>query len=350
MASLTPEQRSVLRTIVSVGHQMGATPKAFKAAVEAGLVESSLRNLNFGDRDSLGVFQQRPSQGWGSPAQVTNVEHAAREFFSRAIPQASKYGNAGELAQAVQRSAFPSRYNQRGGQAASILAGLGGNVPALANPAGRRTSTSTRTVTTTPAVDNSGARRQALAAFLLNDNPTTDPRTGLQSGGSDILDLALQMRQLKDSPAVTKQVTSGAASSGSSAGAKSFGAGRGSAGRRSPVGHLTSESGEHPTLGLAGFPARDYFAKAGSAAVAPINGRVVRLSGHDPANGPSQGPHGPLGWSVYIKGDDGHTYFLTHMGSRSVKVGQTVRAGQRIGTVANYDKYGTPSHIHMGVQ
>jgi murein DD-endopeptidase MepM/ murein hydrolase activator NlpD len=116
-----------------------------------------------------------------------------------------------------------------------------------------------------------------------------------------------------------------------------------------PVARLSSEGGTHPTAGLAGFPARDYFAKPGTAAVAPVNGKVVRLSGHDPAQGPTQGPHGPLGWSVYIQGNDGHTYFLTHMGTRNVKPGQRVRAGQRIGTVANYDKYGTPSHIHMGV-
>lgn len=110
-----------------------------------------------------------------------------------------------------------------------------------------------------------------------------------------------------------------------------------------------SVGGVHQTEGLAGFPARDYFAPAGSHAVAPVSGTVIRLSGHDPANGPTNGPHGPLGWSVYIKGDDGRTYFLTHMGSRDVKAGQTVKQGQIIGTVADYDRYGTPSHIHMGV-
>lgn len=116
-----------------------------------------------------------------------------------------------------------------------------------------------------------------------------------------------------------------------------------------PVADLTSEGGPHPTMGLAGYPARDYFAPAGSGAVAPVAGKVVRLSGHDPRLGPVEGPHGPLGWSVYIQGTDGHEYYLTHLGSRSVQVGQTVKAGQPIGTVANYAKYGTPSHIHMGV-
>jgi len=111
----------------------------------------------------------------------------------------------------------------------------------------------------------------------------------------------------------------------------------------------TSEGGEHPTLGLAGYPAHDYFADAGSETVAPISGKVVKLSGHDPSAGPTEGPHGPFGWSVYIQGDDGRLYYMTHMGTRDVRVGQQVKAGQQIGTVGDYSKYGTPSHIHMGV-
>jgi len=111
----------------------------------------------------------------------------------------------------------------------------------------------------------------------------------------------------------------------------------------------TSVGGEHPTAGLAGYPAYDYFAKAGSETVAPATGKVVKLSGHDPSAGPTEGPHGPFGWSVYIQGDDGRVYYMTHMGSRSVQLGQQVKAGQQIGTVGDYAKYGTPSHIHMGV-
>lgn len=116
-----------------------------------------------------------------------------------------------------------------------------------------------------------------------------------------------------------------------------------------PVIGGTSVGGEHDTAGLPGYPAKDYFAPAGSTAVAPVSGKVIKLSGHDPKGGPTNGPHGPLGWSVYIQAADGRTYFLTHLGKRSVKVGQTIKAGTPIGTVANYDKYGTPSHIHMGV-
>jgi murein DD-endopeptidase MepM/ murein hydrolase activator NlpD len=116
-----------------------------------------------------------------------------------------------------------------------------------------------------------------------------------------------------------------------------------------PVAGLTNIGGQHPTEGLAGYPAHDYFAPAGSKVVAPVTGKVIKLSGHDPRRGPIEGPHGPLGWSVYIQGTDGHVYYLTHMGSRNVRVGEVVKSGTPIGTVADYARYGTPSHIHMGV-
>jgi len=116
-----------------------------------------------------------------------------------------------------------------------------------------------------------------------------------------------------------------------------------------PGRYQTSIGVEHPTEGLDGFPAHDYFAPAGSPAVAPVSGTIVKLSGHDPADGPTEGAHGPFGWSVYVQGDNGRTYYMTHMGTRDVKVGQQVKAGQALGTVGNYAKYGTPSHIHMGV-
>lgn len=116
-----------------------------------------------------------------------------------------------------------------------------------------------------------------------------------------------------------------------------------------PVVNPTSIGGIHDTAGLAGYPARDYFKPAGSAAVAPVAGKVTKLSGHDPKLGAVDGPGGPLGWSVYIHGDNGADYYLTHMGSRSVVVGDRVKQGQQIGTVADYHDFGRPDHIHMGV-
>ena len=76
MAELNEEQRRNAATILSVGRRMGASTEALKAAVEAGLVESNLTNVDYGDRDSLGVFQQRPVK-LGSPEQLRDVEFAA---------------------------------------------------------------------------------------------------------------------------------------------------------------------------------------------------------------------------------------------------------------------------------
>jgi hypothetical protein len=74
--------------------------------------------------------------------------------------------------------------------------------------------------------------------------------------------------------------------------------------------------------GLAGYPARDFFAPAGSHAVAPISGKVIKLSGPRPAQRPDAGTARPARLVGLHQGLDGKTYFLTHMGSRNVKVGR----------------------------
>ncbi|MEJ7651011.1 MAG: hypothetical protein WKF57_18515 [Nakamurella sp.] len=74
------------RKVYEVGQRRGVSPRVLLAGFETGWVESHMNNLPCGDRDSLGVFQQRPSQGWGTPAQVQNVDFAANTFFTRAIP------------------------------------------------------------------------------------------------------------------------------------------------------------------------------------------------------------------------------------------------------------------------
>ncbi|KAA5829120.1 polymorphic toxin type 44 domain-containing protein [Saccharopolyspora hirsuta] len=111
------------RVIYAVGDHLEVSDKVMLAAFEAALVESGMENLNYGDRDSVGVFQQRPSQGWGSAKDCMNVNYASRQFFSRAAEAEAdnpKY-SAGELAQAVQRSAFPDRYDEVEDRARDLL-------------------------------------------------------------------------------------------------------------------------------------------------------------------------------------------------------------------------------------
>lgn len=90
-----------------------------KAAYATTIVEAGGQNPRRGHLDSLGSFQQRPSQGWGTPEQVMNPRYAARKFVQAAerIVRQNPNITSAELAQAVQRSAYPERYGARDVQA-----------------------------------------------------------------------------------------------------------------------------------------------------------------------------------------------------------------------------------------
>lgn len=92
---------------------------------EAGVVESGMKNLNYGDRDSLGALQQRPSQGWKHP-RIPFL--AAEDFLEQAIAKRPWKGSAGQLAQAMQRSAFPGRYDAASPAARALGFARGGRV------------------------------------------------------------------------------------------------------------------------------------------------------------------------------------------------------------------------------
>jgi hypothetical protein len=97
------------------------------AAIAAALQESGLRNLDHGDRDSLGLFQQRPSQGWGTPAQIMNPSYAATQFYRHllAIPGWQQF-SVNDDAQSVQRSGFPNAYGPHEQAAREIVAAMSG--------------------------------------------------------------------------------------------------------------------------------------------------------------------------------------------------------------------------------
>lgn len=113
-----PASGDVARLALAQATRMHASPKVTLALIEAGIVESGLRNLDYGDRDSLGFLQQRPSQGWQCPR---NITCAAWDFLRRAIPIERHYPTAGQLAQAVQRSAYPDRYDLAADRAAQVI-------------------------------------------------------------------------------------------------------------------------------------------------------------------------------------------------------------------------------------
>jgi hypothetical protein len=116
-----PPDMKVAGIICNVLDNLHADGLVRLSAFEAAIVESGVHNLPYGDADSLGVFQQRWTQGWGSPAQIMNPTYAAQQYISRAIGAERSGESAGQLAQSVQRSKYPDRYDAVRGQAAALM-------------------------------------------------------------------------------------------------------------------------------------------------------------------------------------------------------------------------------------
>jgi cell wall-associated NlpC family hydrolase len=132
-AKLTDEQRGTVALIISLGKQRQLPPLAWQVAIQAGMTESGLRSLNYGDRDSLGIFQMRPSMGWGTPTQILDPVYAINTFFDRLLQVPNwKQQRPGDSAQDVERSAFPDRYHKWEAMAAFLI-GKEGDV---SDPAG----------------------------------------------------------------------------------------------------------------------------------------------------------------------------------------------------------------------
>ncbi|MFT4028439.1 MAG: LysM peptidoglycan-binding domain-containing protein [Protaetiibacter sp.] len=137
VTGLTEEMAANARIIIQVGRELGVPDRGIIIALAAAMQESSLRNIDYGDRDSLGVFQQRPSTGWGTPEQLLNVSYAARLFYGG--PSNPNKGvtrglldivgwqelSLTQAAQAVQISAYPDAYAKWETSATSWLAQLG---------------------------------------------------------------------------------------------------------------------------------------------------------------------------------------------------------------------------------
>ncbi len=121
------EQRRNAGIIVAVGQRKRVPSRGWVIGVAVAMQESSLRNLAGGDRDSVGLFQQRPSQGWGSRGQLRDPEYAAGKFYDKllTVPEWQSRPLA-EAGQAVQRSADGSLYANWEAPATRLVAELAG--------------------------------------------------------------------------------------------------------------------------------------------------------------------------------------------------------------------------------
>jgi len=129
--TMTPEQAGNAAIIVGESIRRGLPARAASIALVTAWQESSLRNLDYGDRDSLGLFQQRPSQGWGTPEQIMDPWYASGKFYDELVKVKDWQTAAlGDVAQAVQRSAFPDAYAKHESAARAWASNLRGETTA----------------------------------------------------------------------------------------------------------------------------------------------------------------------------------------------------------------------------
>jgi hypothetical protein len=128
LVELDLEQSRHAALIAAISVQRGMPARAATIALATAYQESDLRNLEYGDRDSVGLFQQRPSQGWGTPDQLQEPTYATNAFYD-ALAQVDGYESmpVTEAAQEVQRSGFPEAYADHEQDARVLASALTGN-------------------------------------------------------------------------------------------------------------------------------------------------------------------------------------------------------------------------------
>ncbi|MEV6958868.1 heavy metal transporter [Streptomyces sp. NPDC051207] len=166
----SPEQAVNAATITAVGTARGLPERAVTIALATALQESALRNIDHGDRDSLGLFQQRPSQGWGTPKEIMDPTYASAMFYDHLVkvPGYTRLPLT-VAAQRVQRSGFPQAYAKHEPDAALLAAALTGRSAATLTCEGR------------PAASRA-AGPQAVRAALVRDFG----RDALQPAGAEV--------------------------------------------------------------------------------------------------------------------------------------------------------------------
>ncbi|MGB7961922.1 MAG: hypothetical protein WCF12_03040 [Propionicimonas sp.] len=130
-ATLDPEQAYHAALISGVSIKRGLAPRAASIALTTAYQESGIRNLDFGHSDSLGLFQQRPSKGWGTVEQIMDPWYATTAFYQALVKVKNwRTGDINDVAQAVQRSAYPEAYRRHVTNARTLASSLTGETPA----------------------------------------------------------------------------------------------------------------------------------------------------------------------------------------------------------------------------
>ena len=157
--TLDAEQMANAATITAVGIRRKMPEQGIVVALATAFQESGLENLPDGDRDSVGLFQQRPSQGWGTPEELQDPRTAAAKFYA-SLKKVKGWRDmrVTDAAQKVQRSAYPEAYEKWADEAAVLARALNG----------KATGAVACTVTREP------ARRGAAAVAVLSEELRLD--------------------------------------------------------------------------------------------------------------------------------------------------------------------------------
>lgn len=129
--AISLEQAHYASIIAGAAVKRGLPPRAASIALATAYQESGIRNLDYGDRDSVGLFQQRPSQGWGSEKQLMDPHYASNEFYDALVKiDGWRSRDINDVAQAVQVSGHPEAYRDHVADARVLASTLTGETPA----------------------------------------------------------------------------------------------------------------------------------------------------------------------------------------------------------------------------
>jgi hypothetical protein len=124
------EQAHFASIIAGVSVRRGLPARAASIALATAYQETGIRNLNHGDRDSVGLFQQRPSQGWGSKQQLLDPVYATGKFYDALVKIKDwETDDINDVAQKIQRSGYPEAYNDHEAEARILASALTGQSP-----------------------------------------------------------------------------------------------------------------------------------------------------------------------------------------------------------------------------
>ena len=129
--ALDLDQAHYASIIVGLSVRRGLPPRAASIAMATVYQETGIRNLDYGDRDSVGLFQQRPSQGWGTAKQLMDPYYATNEFYDALVKiDGWESEDINDVAQQVQRSGYPEAYRDHEADARVLASTLTGHSPA----------------------------------------------------------------------------------------------------------------------------------------------------------------------------------------------------------------------------